>query len=847
MAKPARSLRSPIRLALAFAILAAGLALPMSAANERSPMAVACRTVGALRAEAQDRLAEGQLLFASRLLSQASGQCARQETAVRVERAEVLAELGDCDDAEQAAKAARAAGDLRPDEALRLSVAAGRCEAARRPRTDDDRKAQEAARASARRAELEGRWADAARAWSEAWDRGADDPMDLVRQGASEGRAGRSAASVRAYERALRAWSRASRAEPTTDDGPSDGGGASIAVTATHVLFASDAGIGLLGRDGNHELLLAGVGEARVVAADGSAWLERREGALVVVSVRTGTVTWRGPADAVVSAGLAGPFIARLEDTTLHVTDMRTGRDPIEGQSGTATFAFSGDGSRIAVLSNEGELHVRETASGARLLTVSDATAPIALSDDGARLVFARPAGTEEDPRRIELRVVDAKTGALAHMMRGHFQTVHSVALSRGGRYLLTTSPSSTRVRDLEAGREVLRLDEVVGAAAFSPEGTSVTVAGLRGIATYALASGGRVMEAHRPPLSAHVVTLAPDGRRLAAVVEHRVRVVSLPDLEPVCSFEAGNEGPPEGAFDMHPDLYKHLAFSPDGQRIAVTSPDRSPQVHDATTGALLYEVSAPDQNDWRDVRVAFSPDGTLLLAITKGEAGALELRRFDGATGTSLSVTSPKDATEGVAALSKDGRWVAMGGGSSLVVFATDGSRGPFPVGGQPFALHFSATAPRLWTVEADTLRLWDLLTGTELASGPRVPEWSALDEHGVLRASERPPVDGELFAPNDFDEAAGLVTSTLNGNVILTRRGSDDTLTVTFSSRGGLVARNERGWIATRGDATVPYRCAIGDAVKVPWEVCASVLRLDDPARVLAPVAPGARALRR
>jgi hypothetical protein len=51
--------------------------------------------------------------------------------------------------------------------------------------------------------------------------------------------------------------------------------------------------------------------------------------------------------------------------------------------------------------------------------------------------------------------------------------------------------------------------------------------------------------------------------------------------------------------------------------------------------------------------------------------------------------------------------------------------------------------------------------------------------------------------------------------------------------------VAKSSKGLIARLGDAEVPYHCALGAEAVLPWDVCASALSLDDPAKVLAPPA--------
>src|SRR5262249_13705788 len=117
-------------------------------------------------------------------------------------------------------------------------------------------------------------------------------------------------------------------------------------------------------------------------------------------------------------------------------------------------------------------------------------------------------------------------------------------------------------------------------------------------------------------------VRFSPDGRRLAATFGNS-------SSGRVALWDA-TTGQLAARLGGHGHLVFHLAFRPDGRRIATASHDKTARVWDAATGRTLWTIGAHAE---MVNAVAFSPDGTRL--VTGGRDKALRL--WDAATGREL------------------------------------------------------------------------------------------------------------------------------------------------------------------------------------------------------------------
>jgi WD40 repeat protein len=103
-------------------------------------------------------------------------------------------------------------------------------------------------------------------------------------------------------------------------------------------------------------------------------------------------------------------------------------------------------------------------------------------------------------------------------------------------------------------------------------------------------------IQAHSESVSS--VVFSPDGQRIASASKDRT----------ICVWDATTGQIVAGPFTGHTNCVTSVAFSPDGQRIASASDDHTIRVWDATTGQI---VAGPFTGHTHWVTsVAFSPDG---------------------------------------------------------------------------------------------------------------------------------------------------------------------------------------------------------------------------------------------
>ena len=282
---------------------------------------------------------------------------------------------------------------------------------------------------------------------------------------------------------------------------------------------------------------------------------------------------------------------------------------PSGSRGRTWAVAFSPDGARLAVASDDGTARIWAAAAAGRELLVLPTNAT--RRNQGIAFSPARPGGGTGGTRLLtagdmgQARVWDAETGAVLLTLTGHTNWVTGVAFSQDGRRVATASEDRTaRIWDAATGQLLLVLTghtaEVLDVA-FSP----ATAGDGRG--------GTRVATASADGTA--IVWDAATGEQSVTLLGHTGGVVAV-------------------------------AFSPDGTRLATAGEDGTARLWDATGRLLLTLRGHTDAV----VDVAFSPapplpqpgggagTGGLRLA-TAGIDGKVKL--WDAATGQELVTLS--------------------------------------------------------------------------------------------------------------------------------------------------------------------------------------------------------------
>jgi WD40 repeat protein len=229
-------------------------------------------------------------------------------------------------------------------------------------------------------------------------------------------------------------------------------------------------------------------------------------------------------------------------------------------------LAFSPDGRRFLVGYYSKQLQQYETATAKPVgppLVHFRAILTAAYSPDGKHIAT----GCEDEDE--DVRLWDAQSGKLLHLMMGHSRKVASLAFSRDGRLLASASWDFTvRLWDVSTGKQIgepLRHLDLVQAVAFSPNNRFVHSGGddsilrIWDVATGALRGHGRL------PDKIQTVALSPDGQLLATGSKsYQARVWDVASGRPA--------GPPL----IHRHEVHSLACTPDGQELFTGSWDHT-------------------------------------------------------------------------------------------------------------------------------------------------------------------------------------------------------------------------------------------------------------------------------
>jgi WD40 repeat protein/serine/threonine protein kinase len=289
------------------------------------------------------------------------------------------------------------------------------------------------------------------------------------------------------------------------------------------------------------------------------------ERAVTLWDARTGQKVWTSHGHLGIGAGVAfspdglrlfsaGPALAGI-DGGLTVLDVHTGDEllsfPMKGNSAPyhAPVSVTRDGRAIAL----GQ-YIWEAPKVPEPLVVnlhSDPVTGIAFSADGARLAIGTNNG--------RVGVYDVRTGEKKVAWGVQRKAVRWLAFSPDGTLLASSSWDITvRIWDSQTGKE-LRTFPTHGCIAFSRDGARLAcISGGRAL-IWDVASGRELKTFKVPPEPPVIrVAFSADGRRLVAVL--------LGGQAAAWNLQTGQQlpGTPDGS-DLPPDPY----FSPDGKRLA--------------------------------------------------------------------------------------------------------------------------------------------------------------------------------------------------------------------------------------------------------------------------------------
>ncbi len=390
-----------------------------------------------------------------------------------------------------------------------------------------------------------------------------------------------------------------------------------------------------------------------------------------------------------------------------------------EGGGRVAAVAFSDDGNRVASASRDGAIRVWDAASGATISVAKTDSRPsmvaaLAFDPDGRRLISGM--GTEAE-------IWEADTGKALTTLRGYGGRVPivSVAFSPDGtRALAALMTGEVKIWEAPRNEGLLApgapdpsFPTMPAPTAVSADGSLVALAqedntiAIRRAGSEKLVS---ILAGHQGP--ARALAVSPDGRLVASgSYDKTVRVWNVLTGAPVCVLR-GHEG-----------VVASMAWSPDGTRLASAAQGGKPvRIWKAASGQALATLAVP-ADPRTPVNIAFSPDGTRVLAgfgVVRGRGQGGGIGVWDAFTGQPILEPGRGERLDRpvfAVAYSPDGKRILAGlfGGELHVLDAVTGKSLAYWQAHEALGLAVACSPDGTRVVSGSqdqSIRIWDAVT---------------------------------------------------------------------------------------------------------------------------------------
>jgi eukaryotic-like serine/threonine-protein kinase len=297
-------------------------------------------------------------------------------------------------------------------------------------------------------------------------------------------------------------------------------------------------------------------------------------------------------------------------------------------------LVFSGDSRHLTSVGHDSIIRIwnLKTRTESRVFSRARVLGGLAFTSDGRRLAIALASSGSHASEKGRVQILDVESGR--ELLR--LDALGSPRFSPDDRWLATNrADGSVSLWDSTSGREMRKLT-VEGhrsmRIALSPDGRWLacgTDAGKILIWDLSHDAQPRILSGHTNLVS--WLVFSPNGRKLASCDRHGK--VSIWDYE----WNEVNQWQLDHALQV-------MAFSPDGQRLAMAGESSTIDIRNVTTGEELHRLHG--HADWV-TGISFSPDGTRLVSGSTDET----LKLWDVASGEEvLSLTGLRGMVVNVA-----------------------------------------------------------------------------------------------------------------------------------------------------------------------------------------------------
>jgi WD40 repeat protein len=333
--------------------------------------------------------------------------------------------------------------------------------------------------------------------------------------------------------------------------------------------------------------------------------------------------------------------------------------------------------------------------------------------------------------------LVDALTLRERLRLRGHAQTVTSIAFSSDARYVVSGSrDESVRIWDAATGRELKKLDGHggdVNAVALADDGTLASAGADKTVRLWDVETGTPRVTLTGHTASVTALSFSRDGKTLYSAssdktvivwdvngAKQRARIAATAPLRAVAAgpfVATGGEDPAIKLFAMnggdalkslegHGSALTVLAFEAAGPRLASGGIDGVVRLWDSTTGGALGVL---DGHDVFPLALAWTRDGKRLAS-----SGYNTVHVWDPSSRAELSRLSGHAQAVNALAWAPSGKGLALGSMDRTLRLFGPSARRLDAHGGPVTAVAFSPSGAVVATGSTDgTLRRWNLATG--------------------------------------------------------------------------------------------------------------------------------------